>query len=151
MRDFLSVNPESPLNAADDAALVKIIEMNAGMRTLREVEEKSRFFFVPDDLIDYRPEAIEKVLLKNEKQGLNALRSVREILAAANDWTAHGLETAVKAFCESSGLGLGKVAQPIRVAISGTTVSPPIFASLELLGKEKSLRRMDNCLAEDVE
>jgi glutamyl-tRNA synthetase len=151
MRDFLSVNPESPLNAADDAALVKVIEMNSGMRTLREVEEKSRFFFIPDDEIDYDSQAVEKVLLKNEKQGLTALRGVRDVLQQANDWTAQGLEATIKSYAESSGLGLGKVAQPIRVAISGTTVSPPIFASLELLGKTKSLRRIENCLAENAE
>jgi glutamyl/glutaminyl-tRNA synthetase len=151
MRDFLSVNPGSPLNLADDAALVKVIEMNAGMRTLREVEEKSRFFFVPDEAIVYQPEAVEKVLLKGEKQGLQALRKVREVLAGISDWTAHALEEGVKKFCESSGLGLGKVAQPIRLAISGSTVSPPIFVSLELLGKEKSLKRIEVCLRNNDE
>jgi glutamyl/glutaminyl-tRNA synthetase len=150
MRDYLSVNPESPLNAADDAALIKVIEMNAGMRTFRDVEEKSRSLFIPDDEIAYDPEAVEKVLLKNEKQGLQALGGVRDVLAATDDWSAASLETAVKSFCEKSGLALGKVAQPIRLAVTGTTVSPPIFASLELLGKTKSLRRIDNCLADDA-
>jgi glutamyl/glutaminyl-tRNA synthetase len=128
-----------------------VIEMNAGMRTLREVEEKSRFFFVPDEAIVYPPDAIEKILLKGEKQGLQALRKVREVLAGVSDWTAHALEEDVKKFCESSALGLGKVAQPIRLAISGSTISPPIFASLELLGKEQSLRRIDQCLAKNAD
>ena len=44
-------------------------------------------------------------------------------------------------------LGLGKVAQPIRVAISGTSVSPPIIESLELLGKQRALARIDRCVA----
>ncbi len=48
--------------------------MNAGMRILREVEEKSRFLFVADDRIEYQAEAVEKVLRKNEGQGLKALR-----------------------------------------------------------------------------
>ena len=58
----------------------------------------------------------------------------------------HNIEEAVKRYCEQKQLGLGNVAQPIRVAISGTTVSPPIFASLEFLGREKTVRRIDRCL-----
>jgi glutamyl-tRNA synthetase len=64
----------------------------------------------------------------------------------ANDWKAESLEGAVKGYCESKGLGLGNVAQPIRVAVSGTTVSPPIFQSLEFLGRERTLARIDRCL-----
>ncbi len=49
------------------------------------------------------------------------------------------LEEAVKKYCETTGLGLGKVAQPIRVAVSGSTVSPPIFETLAFLGRERTL------------
>jgi glutamyl-tRNA synthetase len=146
MRDFLSVNPDSPLNGAADAHLEKVLEMNAGMRTLREAEEKSRFMFIADEAIAYDPAAVEKVLIKNEKQGLNAIIAVREILAKEGEWTGHGLEARIKAYCETSGLGLGKVAQPIRVAVSGSTISPPIFAVLEFLGKDRTLARIDRCL-----
>src|SRR3984957_11606088 len=65
MRDFLSVNPESPLNGASDDDLAKILHMNAGFHVLREVDEKSRFFFVSDDQIVYVQDAINKVLMKN--------------------------------------------------------------------------------------
>jgi glutamyl-tRNA synthetase len=61
-------------------------------------------------------------------------------------WKAEAIEAAVKGYCEKSGLGLGKVAQPIRVAVSGTTISPPIFQSLELLGREATLKRVDRAL-----
>jgi glutamyl-tRNA synthetase len=57
------------------------------------------------------------------------------------------LETAVKQYCDAKSLGLGKVAQPLRVAISGSTVSPPIFESLEFLGKDRTMTRLDRCLA----
>jgi glutamyl/glutaminyl-tRNA synthetase len=146
MRDYLSVNPESPLKAATEEQLAKILHMNAGFHVLREVDEKSRFFFTPDDKIVYAPDAVEKVLMKNEKQGLTALGAVRPILTGVGEWTAASLEAAVKGYCEQSGLGLGKVAQPIRVAVSGTTVSPPIFESLEFLGRERTLSRIDRCL-----
>jgi glutamyl/glutaminyl-tRNA synthetase len=146
VRDFLSVNPASPMNAANDEQLRLVLKMNAGMRILREVEEKSRFLFVADDEIEYQAEAMEKVLRKNEGQGLKALRDVRGVLGGVADWNAHGLEEAVKKYCEEAGLGLGKVAQPIRVAVSGTMVSPPIFDSLAFLGKERTMARVERCV-----
>lgn len=145
MRDYLSVNPDSPLKSATDEELAKLLHMNAGFHVLREVEEKSRFFFTPDEQTENAPEAVEKVLMKNDRQGLKALMAVRPILAGAGEWKAANLEAAVKSYCESSGLGLGKVAQPIRVAVSGTAVSPPIFESLEFLGRERTLARIDRC------
>jgi glutamyl-tRNA synthetase len=148
MRDYLSVHPQSPMARATDEQLRKMLHMNAGMRILREVEEKSRFLFLADDAIEYQADALEKVLKKNEGQGLQALADVRKLLDEVTDWTAHTIESAVKIFCETKGLGLGKVAQPIRAAVSGTMVSPPIFESLAFLGKERSLRRIDRCLAQ---
>lgn len=145
-RDYLSVNPQSPLNSASDAELEKVLQMNAGMRTLREADEKSRFLFLDDAEIQFEPDAVEKVLRKNESQGLTALRGVRAVLETAEAWSAPSLEAAIKTYCETTGLGLGKVAQPIRVAVSGSTVSPPIFETLVALGKESTLRRIDRCL-----
>jgi glutamyl/glutaminyl-tRNA synthetase len=146
MRDFLSVNPQSPMNAANDEELRAVLKMNAGMRILREVEEKSRFLFVGDDVLEYQPEAVEKVLKKNDRQGYEALKNALATLQSVTEWNAAALEEAVKKFCETSGLGLGKVAQPIRVAVSGSMVSPPIFETLAFLGRERSLRRVGRCL-----
>jgi glutamyl/glutaminyl-tRNA synthetase len=146
-KDFLAANPQSPLNGATDEQLARLLQMKAGFRTLREVEETSRFLFIADNQIVYQPDAVEKVLKKNAGQGTEVLRGVRETLAALADWTAPALETALNAFCAAKGLVLGRVAQPIRVGISGSTVSPPIFQSLEFLGKERTLRRIDRCLA----
>ena len=147
MRDYLAVHPESPLNRADDAALVKLIQMKKGFRTLGEVDLLTRFFFVPDDQIAVDPDAVEKVLVRNNQQGLTALRDLRPILAEVNPWTHAAIEAAVKKYCDEKNLGLGKVAQPIRVAIAGTTISPPIFESLEFLGKTSTLARIDRCVA----
>ena len=149
MRDYLAVNPESPLNRADDADLAKLVQMKKGFRLLRDVDDATRFFYVPSHELTFDPAAVEKVLKKNGGEGLTALRDLREILAGASDWTAHALEAAVKQYCEAKGLGLGKAAQPLRVAISGTTVSPPIFESLEFLGKERTTGRIERCLAEN--
>ncbi|HEX4123900.1 MAG TPA: glutamate--tRNA ligase family protein, partial [Tepidisphaeraceae bacterium] len=147
MRDYLSVNSDSSLNSASDAELLKVLAMNAGFHILREVDDKSRFLFLPDDKIAYQPEAVEKVLKKNDGQGFAALRKAREALAKTAEWNAEPLEHAIKELCTVMNLGLGKVAQPIRVAVSGSAISPPIFQSLELLGRDRTLARIDRCLA----
>jgi glutamyl/glutaminyl-tRNA synthetase len=72
---------------------------------------------------------------------------VRTSLETVEPWDAAHIEQAVKGFCEQRQLGLGKVAQPIRVAVSGSTISPPIFDTLEFLGKQRTLGRIDRCLA----
>jgi len=146
-RDYLSVNTDSPLSTASDTQLEKVIEMNAGMHVLREADEKSRFFFIADDKIDYLADAVEKVLIKNDRQGLNALISAKAALEAVENWTAHEIESVIKELCTTTNLALGKIAQPLRVAISGTTISPPIFQCLEFLGKAASLTRIARCIA----
>jgi glutamyl/glutaminyl-tRNA synthetase len=146
-RDYLSVNPESPLNGTTDAQLEKVLKMNHGFHILREADEKSRFLFMPDEAVEYQPDAVEKVLKKNEGQGAAALRDIRPLLAAVPTWDAASIEQAVKGFCDQRQLGLGKVAQPLRVAVSGTAVSPPIFDTLEFLGRDRTLARIDRCLS----
>jgi glutamyl/glutaminyl-tRNA synthetase len=144
-RDYLAVNPDSPLNGADDTTLAKLIHMKKGFRLLRDLDESTRLFFIPDEQVAYDPQAIEKVLKKDN--GLEVLRQIRHVLDTVTNWTAAGLEGAVKGYGEQHGLGLGKVAQPVRVAISGTSVSPPIFESLEFLGRERTFKRIDRCLS----
>ena len=68
-------------------------------------------------------------------------------LAVADVWTAEALEAAVRAYSEETGAKLGKVAQPLRAALTGRAVSPPVFTVLEVLGREKSLERMKLCAA----
>ena len=144
-RDYLSVNPDSPVNQATDEQLARLLRMKEGFRLLREVDELSRFLFVADEQIAYDPEAVEKVLKKQE--GLGVLRDLRPILANVSEWATATLDAAVKQYAEQKQLGLGKVAQPLRVAVTGTAVSPPIFESLEFLGREHTLARIDRCLA----
>jgi len=144
MRGYLAVNSDSPLNRASNEQIGRLLEMKKGFRLLREVDEVSRFFFLPDDAIVCDPAAVEKVLRKQD--GFTALRDLRSILAGMEDWSAAGLEAKVNEYCAGKTLPLGKVAQPLRVAVSGTTISPPIFQSLEFLGKSATLARLDRCL-----
>jgi glutamyl-tRNA synthetase len=145
-KDFLAANPDSRLNSADDAALRQLLSMKAGFRVLREVEEKSRFLFLRNYQIVYEPAAVEKVLKKNNAEGLAVLRDLRGLLTAAPDWSAATLESTVTAYATEKQLKLNNIAQPLRVALSGGTISPPIFQSLEFLGKPNTLARIERCL-----
>lgn len=82
------------------------------------------------------------------KEGSDALlRTAREKLSDA-DWTdAEALKNAVLAAGEEHGLKLGKAQAPVRVAVTGRTIGLPLFESLEILGKEKTLARIDAALA----
>lgn len=139
LRTFLEVN-HSPVSQADDALLAHLIRINEGARTLAQIEEKCRFAFVPDEAIEYDPQAVKKVL---RKEGvLDILKVIAERLAAMEEFTAEGLETMLRHLAEEKQAGLGKVAQPLRVAITGTTISPPIFEAVNLLGLDRTLVRI---------
>ncbi|HEY2636109.1 MAG TPA: glutamate--tRNA ligase family protein, partial [Solirubrobacteraceae bacterium] len=75
------------------------------------------------------------------------LRAARDAIAAAEPWSVDGLEAALRELVERDGVKPREVYQPIRVAIAGTTVSPGIFESVALLGRDEALRRIDATLA----
>ena len=135
---------ESPVIGADDEKLGRIIEICAGARTLADIEKKSRFLFLADEEIEYDEKAVKKVLLKDD--GLAILAIVRDKLAAIEQFTVENVEGMLRGLAEEKQAGLGKVAQPLRVAICGTTISPPIFDSVQMLGKENTLVRIDNTI-----
>lgn len=112
-------------------------------RSLRQLAENLRMFFKAPDAYD--PKAVEKVLRKGD--GLAMLKDVRAMLDAQGDWLPHALEEALKKFMEAKNTKFGNVAQPIRVALSGTTVSPQIHDTLAVLGKAEALARIDKALA----
>jgi glutamyl-tRNA synthetase len=79
--------------------------------------------------------------------GIALVGKVRNALADADEWTVTALEEAVRLVAEEAGLGLGKVAQPLRAALTGRTTSPGIFDVLALLGRDEALGRLDDTLA----
>jgi glutamyl-tRNA synthetase len=72
---------------------------------------------------------------------------IRQGLAALNGYQPTDIEVLFKATAERLALGLGKVAQPVRVALTGGTVSPPIQELVALLGREESVSRLDRAIA----
>jgi glutamyl-tRNA synthetase len=79
--------------------------------------------------------------------GVETLQRVRDALAATEQFTESGVEHALRAIVESRGVKPGQVFQPVRVAIAGRTVSPGIFESVALLGRDETLARIDATLA----
>ena len=142
-KDYLKAN-KSPVLAAEDKLLERLVTINAGARTLEDIERKSRFVFLANDQIEYDSKAVEKVLLKAD--GLAILKIVRDKLAAMEKFTEEAIENMLRSLAEERKVGLGKVAQPLRVAICGTTISPPIFDSVQMLGMENALARIDAAL-----
>ena len=122
----------------DDALLEGIVlAQRERSKTLKEMAEASRFFFVEEVALD--PKAAEKHLTP-EARGL--LRELAARFDALPDWNAAALHGTLEAFAQEKGLGLGKVAQPLRVAVTGGTISPPIDQTLTLLGQARSLARL---------
>ena len=135
---------DSPVLKADDETLSRIIKLCEGARTLADIDRKSRFLFIGDEKIEYDDKAVKKVLLKSN--GLENLAIVRDKLNAMEDISEQAIEDMLRGLAEEKQVGLGKVAQPLRVALCGTTISLPIFDSVQLLGKQKTLKRIDNTL-----
>ena len=118
-----------------------IIAQRERAKTLKEMAVNSRFFFTDSLQID--PKAAEKHLGESGRQMLG---QVRESLAQLPEWTAASIHAAFEELAAVSGSGLGKVAQPVRVAVTGTAVSPPIDVTLALLGRDRTLVRIQTAL-----
>jgi len=139
-KDYLKAI-ESPSVSANDELLVRIIKSCKGARTLADIERKSTFLFLANDAIQYDEKAVREVLLEND--GLAVLQIVRDRVGALEQITVENIENMLRCLAQERQVGLDKVAQPLRVAICGTTVSLPIFDSVNMLGKENTLARID--------
>jgi glutamyl/glutaminyl-tRNA synthetase len=121
----------------------------ARSKTLESPIASSRFFIVRDDEIVFeKSKAVEDALSRGEPNGYAHLQELVSILRGVSNWNAHALEAVVKKYADERASGkLGKVAQPLRIAVSGGVVSPAIFDTLAILGKQSTLRRIERCLA----
>jgi glutamyl-tRNA synthetase len=126
--------------AADDAAKARILRLMPGLKerakTLVDLTASAAFLArtVP---LAFEPKAV--ALLTDEAKAM--LGKLVPVLAAT-DFSAAGVDAALRAFAEAEGKKLGQVAQPLRAALTGSTMSPGIDATLEALGAEESLARL---------
>ena len=146
MRRYLSLN-DSPMLSADDGLLERLIELNKGAKTLANIESKCKMFFIESDKIEFNAKAVKKVLLKNDGEGISMLAMLKDELSNINDFSTENIETLLRKISEEKAVGLGKIAQPLRIALSGTTISPAIFDTVNIMGKEKTLERIELAIA----
>jgi len=128
---------------SDDQKLLEgvILAQRERAKTMKEMAQNSRFFFT--HTVELDPKAVAKHLTAAARP---ILQTVRDRLAALGEWSAANVHTALNDLATELQTGLGKVAQPVRVAVAGSAVSPPIDATLALLGRERTLERIDSAL-----
>jgi glutamyl-tRNA synthetase len=118
-----------------------IVSQRERAKTMKEMAQNSRFFFT--ETVELDPKAVAKHLTA---AALPVLQKVRERLTMLTEWSAAAVHTALNELATELQTGLGKVAQPVRVAVAGSAISPPIDATLALLGRERTLARIDAAL-----
>jgi glutamyl/glutaminyl-tRNA synthetase len=138
-------------SGADDALFAAFCEAyRERSKTLLDPVDQGAFFFTADDAIEYEFESkgAKKAMIKGEYNGFTALEELRPALAELPE-TDFGtaVHELIKQWSDEREMNMGKWAQPLRVAVSGGTVTPPIDATLNILGKASTLARIDRCLA----
>lgn len=130
------------VDPSDGPDLIEVVKAQRERnKTLVDMAEASLFFY--RDFEAYDEKAAAKHLTP---EAARILRHLGENLAALSPWVRESLHDLISATAESVGEKMGAVAQPLRVALSGTTVSPPIDLTVEILGKEKTLARIQKAI-----
>jgi glutamyl-tRNA synthetase len=113
-------------------------------KTLAAIPLEGRFFFLDSDELDYDVDGAKKHLASDAVA--SAMRALTHRWAALSDWEESVLESELRLLADESGLTGGKLIHPVRLAVTGRTASPGLFEVVVLLGKEKTLRRIDRLL-----
>jgi glutamyl-tRNA synthetase len=129
----LRVDPEDPKLVSG------CISRQKKARTLREMAEGVKFYFVADEALEYEEKSVDKQL-GGENRGRMA--AIADALEALGDWTEEALHEAVLAFCAARELKLKHVAQPCRVSLTGSQTGPGLFEMMAALGRESTLARL---------
>jgi glutamyl-tRNA synthetase len=131
------------IEARDDAQLEQIaVVQRERAKTIKEMAANSVFFFRPPGSYD------AKALAKHVTPAVAAqVAAVAGELARLPDWSAPAIHEVVSGFAARESLALGKLAQPLRLAVCGGTVSPPIDATLAILGRDQTLARLAAAVA----
>jgi glutamyl/glutaminyl-tRNA synthetase len=146
MQDFAVFNPARWADESQDRLLAIATLFRERATTIRALDEQVGWIY--EAPASYGPaKSIKKFLLKNEGAGLAALAQTVEVIESISHWKESEIEADLSAFCETKLEGkLGQLAQPLRIALTGTPVSPPIFATLALLEQDEVVRRIQACL-----
>ena len=129
--------PKLPEGASRDLLIRAMPGLKMRAKDVNELAASAAFLFASRPLV---LEAKAEALLGEDARAL--LDQILSRIGGENDWTTESLEATLKAMAEELGLGLGKLAQPLRAALTGQTTSPGIFDVLVLLGRDESLARI---------
>jgi glutamyl-tRNA synthetase len=123
-------------------ALVELFQKRA--RTLREMAEQMEFYFAADDAVAYDDDAVKKHIKGDDLA--QRMKELRDALAATEPFDVAATEQSLRALAESRGVGAGKLIHPLRVALTGKLASPPIFDVAAVLGKARTVRRLERMI-----
>jgi glutamyl-tRNA synthetase len=141
-RDLIPFLEKQGFTNLDHAQVMAAVEtLKPRSKTLVEMAENARFYFVED--MTYDPGAAKKFL---KPDVIDLMKDIRDRIGGLMSFTQSDLEKVFLDFIEEKGIKLGRIAQPLRIALTGTSVSPGLFEVMEVLGKEKILRRIDKAL-----
>src|SRR5581483_8769057 len=123
-----------------------VIDINKSRgRTLKDVAAQMIPYLADDDALVYEEEAVKKHIKGDDLP--QRMKDLRETLAGVGSFDVLATEQALRQLAEAKGLGAGKYIHPLRVALLGVASSPPIFDVAAILGKERTLRRLDALIA----
>ncbi len=129
----------APGTAAERRIAAGMADLKSRAKTIPELAESTLFY------ASERPLKLDqKAARLVDDEARDLLRSLRPALVELEDWTAEGLETVVRTFVARHGVKLGRVAQPLRASLTGSTVSPGIFEVAAILGRDETLARLDD-------
>ena len=136
--------PESP-DEQQIGLVRRVVELvNDRLRVFGDILSMREFFVAADDL-PYDEKEFHKRMIKPDG-AVDLLREVRSVLAASEAFTADSLHSAVETFLAEKELKFGQIAPVLRLATTGKTKGADLFPTLELLGQDECLRRMDRAL-----
>src|SRR3984885_7359818 len=131
------------LVVSDEAYLLKVLEIiKEKIKLFKDVPDWIGYFFTEEFALD--PEAVAKTL--NKPGAIDRLSRLRRKYAELDDWTALGLEAALKELGGEIGCKVGELVHPARVAVSGRSIGPSLYHMLEVMGKQRVLQRIDRVL-----
>lgn len=130
------------LDVSQGPALAAVINaQRERAKTLVEMVAISRYFY--EEFADFDAAAVQKQFKADTAANLQV---VHEELAALTAWQSEAIHAAIQAACETLGLKLGKVGPPLRVAVTGSASSPSLEITLELIGRERALQRIQRAV-----
>jgi glutamyl-tRNA synthetase len=133
---------EQKLDTSNGPALTELVKAQAErVKTLKEMVEVSRYFY--EDFSEFDAEAAKKHL---RPVALEPLQAVAAKLDALSEWSVPAIHNAINATAEQLGVGMGKIGMPLRVAVTGGGNSPALDITLALIGKTRSLARLQKAI-----